>query len=72
MKVLKGGLLAVMILLAVGVSGCGGGGAQLSAESHTTTLGQELTDLKAAYDKGILSEKEYNDAKKSLLQKRTQ
>ncbi len=72
MMILRGVFLAVMILLATGVSGCGGGGAQLSAESHTTTLGQELKDLKDAYDRGILTEKEYNDAKKKIMEKRTQ
>ena len=47
--------------------GCGGGGAQVQQSS--TTLGQELTDLQAAYEKGIITEKEYSKAKKELLKK---
>jgi len=45
--------------------GCGGGGAQVQQSS--TTLGQELTDLQAAYEKGIITEKEYNKAKKEIM-----
>ncbi len=47
--------------------GCGGGGAQVQQSS--TTLGQELTDLQAAHEKGIITEKEYNRAKKEILKK---
>jgi uncharacterized membrane protein len=46
-------------------AGCGGGGAEVKQTS--TTLGQELTDLQAAYEKGIITEKEYNKAKKEIL-----
>ena len=38
----------------------------------TTTLGQELLDLKKAYDDGIITEKEYKKAKKALIEIRTE
>ncbi len=47
--------------------GCSGGGAQL--QQSNVSLGQELTDLQAAHEKGIISDKEYKKAKKELLKK---
>ena len=50
----------------VDCAGCGrGGGARI--EAKTTTLGQELKDLKDAYDQGIISEKEYEKKKDELM-----
>ena len=37
----------------------------------TTTLGQELLDLEKAYKDGIITEKEYEKAKKALIEQRT-
>ena len=47
--------------------GCSGGGA--SVQQSNTTLGQELTDLQAAYEKGIITEKEYNKSKKAIMKR---
>ena len=47
--------------------GCGGGGA--SVQQSTVSLGQQLEDLQAAREKGIITEKEYEKAKKELLKK---
>jgi hypothetical protein len=47
--------------------GCGGGGAQVQQSS--VSLGQQLEDLQAAREKGIITEKEYEKAKKELLKK---
>ena len=63
------------MLIAVGIvtfacftlTGCGGGGAEIKASS--TTMGQELTDLQNAYEKGVISEDEFNSAKKKILKK---
>ena len=46
--------------------GCGGGGAEIKASS--TTMGKELTDLQNAYDKGVITEEEFNKAKKEILE----
>jgi uncharacterized membrane protein len=45
--------------------GCGGGGARV--QQNSVSLGQQLEDLQAAYEKGIITEKEYNKSKKELL-----
>jgi len=58
-------LLVFTIVMGGLFVGCGGGGAQVQQSS--TTLGQELTDLQAAYEKGIITEKEYNKAKKEIM-----
>lgn len=49
--------------------GCGGGGARIQNSQSNVSLGQELTDLETAREKGIITEKEYEKAKKGLLKK---
>ena len=73
MKYLQGVVATGMFFLSLIIGGCGGGGADVKTESssYSTTLGQELKDLEDAYKKGIISEKEYNDAKKKLIEQRT-
>jgi hypothetical protein len=34
-------------------------------------VGQKLIDLKKAYDMGIINEREYNESKQKLIEKRT-
>jgi hypothetical protein len=73
MSMLRGSLLALLILLGAFLSGCcsGGGSSQVKAETTATTLGTELQDLKDAYDKGIISEKEYEAAREKIIKQRT-
>jgi len=59
----------VMVYLAVGITGCGGGGAEVKSHTTTTTVGQELMDLGAAYEKGVITEKEYKSAKEKILER---
>jgi hypothetical protein len=39
--------------------------------SHSTTLGQELIDLEAAYRKNIITEEEYNRLKNIIIDQKT-
>ena len=69
MKLMR--VLTVLLLLAYSgaLLGCGGGGADVKQSTTTTTLGRELQDLDDAFKKGLLSEKEYKDARKNLMKK---
>ena len=46
---------------------CGGGGAKVETTTPNTTMGQELMDLDASFKKGLLTEKEYKNAKKNIM-----
>ncbi len=59
------GLLFMASLLSLGA--CGSGGAQSTNINTTTTMGQELIDLQASYDRGIITEREFNRARKDIL-----
>jgi len=64
-------IVAVMIAVSSILTGCGGGGAEVKTQSYSTTLGQELKDLEEAYKKGIITEKQYEESKKNLIEQRT-
>jgi hypothetical protein len=66
-------VLACMVLTSgalVGLVGCGGGGATFQSTGNKT-LGQELQDLDASYQKGIITQDQYEAAKKKLIKKYT-
>ena len=44
---------------------------QTDQSTYTTTLGKELQDLDDAYKKRLINEKQYEDAKKKLIDQRT-
>ena len=74
MKLLRAWALILIVLISVNVAACGGKKSQTEdnkPETITTTLGQELIDLDKAYKDGIITQKEYEKAKKALLEKRT-
>ena len=55
---------AAVIAVALGLSACGG---STTTVKQTETQGQQLLDLKEAYDKGVITEKEYNKTKSQIL-----
>ena len=71
MNLLRIWAVVVMIVVALGLAACGGGDADVKTQSFSTTLGQELKDLEDAYNKGIISEKQYKKAKEKLIDQRT-
>ena len=74
MKLFRAWALILIVLISVNVAACGGKNNQTEgnkSETITTTLGQELIDLDKAYKDGIITQKEYEKAKKALLEKRT-
>ena len=56
--------VVISVFLYVMLTSCGGGGAKVESTVSTQTLGQQLIDLDKAYKEGVLTEKEYNKAKK--------
>jgi uncharacterized lipoprotein len=56
--------LVILVACLAGLSGCGTS-QQLKVSSQT--VGQELIDLKKAYDSGALTEKEYNKQREAIL-----
>ncbi len=54
---------------AIALSGCSGGGADVRSENRIegTTKGQQLLDLKKAFDAGVISESEYEKERKKIL-----
>jgi hypothetical protein len=69
MKLVRIIAIVMMVSVCGGMLGCGGGGADVKQTTTTTTLGKELQDLDDAYKKGLLSEKEYKEARKNLMKK---
>lgn len=62
-------LLLPLAALLLALPACGGGGAKNEITTSNSTMGQELTDLKAAHDQGLISQKEYDRAKKDILKR---
>jgi uncharacterized membrane protein len=59
-------LAATVIVL---MTACGGNDTQTTIKS-TQTQGQQLLDLKAAYDQGVISESEYKKTKNEILKQK--
>lgn len=57
-------LAATVVALTLTLSACGG---STTTVKQTETQGQQLLDLKEAYDNGVISEKEYESTRKKIL-----
>ena len=64
---MKNTILLAITVLVLSLSACGGGGAEIKATTTNTTMGQELMDLHESYKQGILSEKEFKNAKEAIM-----
>ena len=74
MRLLRFYAMVLAVLLCVNIVACGGGKKETKSEptTITTTLGQELQDLDKAYKDGIITQKEYEKAKKRIIEQRTE
>lgn len=61
--------LMAAILVPLAVAGClsFGGGSDTSTTVNPPTTGQQLLDLKKAYDAGVISTQEYEAMRESIL-----
>jgi hypothetical protein len=64
--------IATMAVFPLALVSCGGGGADadMSTEVRTTTVGQELTDLKKALDSGAINQTEYERQRQLILNRK--
>jgi hypothetical protein len=74
MKFFKFCALIVVVSVCLNFAACGKSKTDVKSEPSTvtTTLGQELLDLKKAYKADIITQKEYEKAKQRLIEKRTE
>jgi hypothetical protein len=70
MKFLKIASVVPLIMFSLLLTGCGGADVKTSSTTTTTTLGQELLDLKKARDQGVITDKEYETMKQDIMKKR--
>tara|TARA_R110002110_G_C13470513_1_gene720857 strand:- start:98564 stop:98770 length:207 start_codon:yes stop_codon:yes gene_type:complete len=57
---------ACILAVSLSLTACGGSDTTTTVQT-TETQGQQLMDLKEAYDKGVITEKEYEKTKKKIL-----
>ncbi len=57
--------LMALTLVAMTVTACGS--SKTTNNVQTTTIGEELASLETAYRQGLLTEKEYTDQRKRIL-----
>lgn len=60
-------VLVLASVMAVVLTGCGGGGANVRSEVTTVSKGQQLIDLKKALGDGAITQDEYDKEKSKIL-----
>ena len=60
-------IILITSVIALSLTGCGGGGADVQSDVRATTTGQELTDLKRALDEGVITQEEYEQQRQEIL-----
>ena len=65
MKKLSALILALMLMVSLGLAGCGG--ADVSNQNTTVSEGQQLIDLQKAYKAGAITKDQYEDQKRKIL-----
>jgi uncharacterized membrane protein len=63
MKMIAGALAVVVV---VSIPGCGSS-TDVRTHTNATTTGQELLDLKKAYDSGVITKDEYERKREEIL-----
>lgn len=59
--------MATVVLMVGALGACAFHGGHTHKQVSTTTLGQELSDLKIALDNGAITESEYRTVKQELI-----
>jgi hypothetical protein len=69
MKISTRMMVGVVLVLTSTISGCFSfrGGDKTVIQQRSPSTEQELADLKAAYDRGIISQQEYNQQRNRLM-----
>ena len=62
----RNALIVALSLATLGLSSCG---STSETRVDSTTTGQELTDLKKAYDEGVITKSEYERKRKDILKR---
>ena len=62
-------ILVVLTVVTLGLSLGGCGSSTKTTVTTTETQGQELLDLKEAYEKGAITEQEYHRTKNEILER---
>lgn len=60
-------LIAAIVAVTTSLTACGGGGATLKTDFTTVSRGQQLSDLKKAFQDGAITDEEYQAEKARVL-----